>query len=176
MRPTPQSCGAQHNEEFEMAKKTKTVSATIDPTLTLAQLSRLYLEHIEEEGKSGGTIFSYGMELKLAQSEIGGETLVSGITPHLIERFNACDRVMRLKTGKPKAQPSIDKTRRVIRLALTWAVQAGLIASAPYATKDDATPPAPAAADEPKKTRRAKRVEPETTETPAPEEIAAPAA
>jgi hypothetical protein len=168
-----------------MAKKKTNASATIDPTITLAKLSEMYLEHMEQDGKSVGTCFSYTMELKSAIAEIGGDTLVAEITPHLIEKFNACDRVMRLKSGKPKAQPSIDKTRRVIRLALTWAAQTGLIASAPYATKGEATSDAAAADSAPAKTEKnpkgrkgAKRAEPEasTTAEPVEQEIATPAA
>jgi hypothetical protein len=155
-----------------MAKKKTNASATIDPTLTLAKLSEMYLEHMEQDGKSVGTCFSYTMEMRSAIAEIGGETLVAEITPHLIERFNGCDRVMRLKSGKPKAQPSIDKTRRVIRLALTWAAQNGLIVSAPYAAKGEAaaesteTPVADAAPAKSAKGRKgAKRAESEATAT-----------
>jgi hypothetical protein len=173
-----------------MAKRKTNASATIDPKLTLATLAERYLEHMEQDGKSVGTCFSYTMELKSAIAEIGGDTLVAEITPHLIEKFNACDRVMLLKSGKPKAQPSIDKTRRVIRLALTWAAQTGLIASAPYATKNaeeanEATSDAPTADAAPAKAGKgakgrkgAKRTEPEagTTAEPIEQEIATPAA
>jgi hypothetical protein len=137
-----------------MAKKSKNASATTDP-ITLAKLSEKYLEHMEADGKSVGTCFSYTMELKSAIAELGADTIASEITPALIESFNNSDRVMRLKSGKPKAQPSIDKSRRVIRLALTWAAQNGLIPSAPYASKDDAPQPEPAPVE--KKTRKSKR-------------------
>jgi hypothetical protein len=159
-----------------MAKKTKNASATIDPTLTLAKLSEMYLEHMEADGKSVGTCFSYTMELKSAIAELGGDTLVSEITPHLIERFNLCDRVMRLKSGKPKAQPSIDKTRRVIRLALTWAEQAGLIAKSPVPSKYDAVPEPERAPSKTAKGRKAKVVATSDTPESAPEEVATPAA
>ncbi|NUP97427.1 MAG: hypothetical protein HUU28_14800, partial [Planctomycetaceae bacterium] len=36
------------------------------PALTLADLAARYLTHMAEQGKSEGTRFSYGMELKLA--------------------------------------------------------------------------------------------------------------
>jgi hypothetical protein len=128
-----------------MAKKTK---KDLDPSLTLAQLSERYLDHMEREGKSAGTCFSYGMELKAAQAELGAEMLVAAITAEDVERFNKSKRVTKLKSGKPKAQPSIDKTRRVLRLAITWAAQVGLVAASPYPSKDEApadepTPPKP---------------------------------
>ena len=62
---------------------------------------------------------------------------MSSITPEQVQAFNACDRVMKLKTGKPKAEPSFLKTRRVLRLALVWAEQAGLIAKSPITPKGE---------------------------------------
>ena len=50
--------------------------------------------------------------------------------------FNASKGVMKKKNGKPKAQPTILKTRRALRLALVWAEQKGLIKKAPYRGQD----------------------------------------
>jgi hypothetical protein len=151
-----------------MAKKKATTTA-LDPNLTLLQLSSQYLLHMEEEGKSAGTQFSYSMELKLARDELGADTLVSALTADDIERFNKSKRVMKLKNGKPKAEPSFMKTRRVLRLALAWAAQSGLIASSPIAAKNEpeqaeAVAPAP----EPKRTRKSRGVVHERAQTEAP--------
>ena len=108
------------------------------PALTLADLAARYLTHMAEQGKSEGTRFSYGMELKLAQAELGSDALVSYLTPESIALFNEAPRVTRLKSGRPKSQLSIDKTRRVLRLALTWAHQEGLIDHAVVDPKKDA--------------------------------------
>ena len=144
-----------------MARK-KTIAA--DPNLTLAQLSQAYLDFIEKDGKSVGTCFSYCMELKLAHSELGAETLVSAITADDITKFNNCKRVTKLKSGKPKSQLSIDKTRRVLRLALAHAEQSGLIEKSPIPAKVTEDTPAPE-----KKRRGAKVIE----AAPAPVETAA---
>lgn len=108
------------------------------PALTLADLAARYLTHMAEQGKSEGTRFSYGMELKLAQAELGSDALVSYLTPESIALFNEAPRVTTLKSGRPKSQLSIDKTRRVLRLALTWAHQEGLIDHAVVDPKKDA--------------------------------------
>lgn len=126
-----------------MSKKSKKAQVASEPNLTLAELSNRYLRHMEEEGKSAGTCFSYGMELKVAQAQLSAETPVAALTAEMVEAFNTCDRVMKLKNGKPKAEPSFLKTRRVLRLALVWAEQAGLIAKSPI------TPKGEAVADEP---------------------------
>jgi hypothetical protein len=144
-----------------MARK-KTTTVSIDPSLTLVQLASKYVEHMEQEGKSAGTIFSYGMELKVAEGELGAETQIASLTAEDIARFNKCKRVTKLKSGKPKSQLSIDKTRRVLRLALAWAAQIGLIAASPIPAKnkpEKSDAPAPA-----KKTRKTRVVVEERTQ------------
>ena len=130
-------------------KKAKGGVAASEPNLTVAELGERYLAHMEKEGKSAGTCFSYAMELKVAQAELGADTSVASLTPEAIEAFNVCDRVMRMKSGKPKAEPSFMKTRRVIRLALTWAAQNGLIASSPITPKGAAKSDAAATVETP---------------------------
>jgi hypothetical protein len=98
---------------------------------TLADISHAYLGHMDSAGKSGGTISSYAMELRTANVEIGADTLISDLTPARVQEFFNCKRVMKLRSGKPKAKPSYDKTRRVLRLALVWAAETGLIEKAP---------------------------------------------
>ena len=99
--------------------------------LTLADLSEKYLTHLAEGEWSGGTISSYGMELKTAQAELGAETPVADLTPEKVQGYFESKRVTKLRSGKNKAKPSVDKTRRVLRLALVWAAEAGLIEKAP---------------------------------------------
>jgi hypothetical protein len=45
--------------------------------------------------------------------------------------FFTCDRVMKTQTGIAKARPTFLKTQRVLRLALQWAQDSGLIENAP---------------------------------------------
>ena len=98
---------------------------------TLTDLAAAYAVQMESDGKSNGTIASYGMELKLAQDELGADTLLSDLTPERVGEFFTCKRVTKLRSGKAKSQLSIDKTRRVLRLALVWAEERGIIARAP---------------------------------------------
>ena len=100
-------------------------------TATLADLAAAYLAHMEEAGKSDGTISSYRMELKTAAAELGEDTPIADLTPERVQEFFDCKRVTKLRSGKAKSQLSIDKTRRVLRLALVWAAERGIIAKAP---------------------------------------------
>lgn len=140
-----------------MAKPQK--KSTARPDMSLAELSGKYLEHMEREGKSQGTCFSYGMELRAAQTELGAETLVAMLTVKDVQKFFDSPRVTKLRSGKPKSQLSIDKTRRVLRLALVWAAQKGWIESAPIPGDEKAVEtPTPAPAK--KGGRKAKVIEP----------------
>jgi hypothetical protein len=123
-----------------MARKSKNTNSTINPDLTLASLCEAYLASLAERGQSEGTIFSYRLELKTAQAELGAETKVSELTYEQVAAFNVCKRVMKLKSGKPKAEPSFLKTRRTLRLALAFGEQSGLIAKSPVDARKDALP------------------------------------
>lgn len=99
--------------------------------MTLGELAERFLEHLKVQGKSHGTLFSYGMEIRVACKELGADTLIANLTPEQVQSFFESPKVTRLKTGRPKAKPSIDKTRRVLRLALHWAVEQRWLEKAP---------------------------------------------
>ena len=134
-----------NHEATIMAKKTTTKKATkssdlheevqvamaSDATITLGELSERYLTALEEKGAGPGTVSSYGMELKLAQKQLGSETPIGLFTTDRIAEYYASDAVMKTRSGAPKAPPTYLKTQRVLRLALLWAVERNLLASAP---------------------------------------------
>ena len=119
--------------EAEPPKKPKGRKKTKVPSgnATLADIAAGYLAHMEEKGNSAGTIASYGMELKTAMAELGEEIRVADLTLERVGEYFASKRVTKLRSGKNKSQLSIDKTRRVLRLALVWALERGIIEFAP---------------------------------------------
>ena len=108
-------------------------SATAAPAAgpTLHDVCVRYLKHMDKTGKSAGTISSYTMELRLAQGELGEDTPLAELTPEKVATYFACKRVTKLKSGRAKSKLSIDKTTRVLRLALVHAADKGLIERAP---------------------------------------------
>ncbi|MFG0318970.1 MAG: hypothetical protein ACF8XB_16990 [Planctomycetota bacterium JB042] len=98
---------------------------------TMEQLAETYLIHLEQLGKSRGTVFSYSIDLAVAVRELGSETRIKTLTPEKVGAFFESDAVKKTRAGKPKAKPTIDKTRRVLRLALTWAAETGQVPVAP---------------------------------------------
>jgi hypothetical protein len=98
--------------------------------VTLGELAERYIKHLEDD-RSPGTCASYGAEMKLACKELGADTQISQLTPEQVQAYFDCKPVTKLRSGKKKSQLSIDKTRRVLRLALVWAAAAKLIPRAP---------------------------------------------
>jgi hypothetical protein len=135
IEPQPETATATEEPapEAEPPKKAKAKKKAKLPTgnATLADIAAGYLAHMEEVGKSDGTISSYRMELKTAMAEVGEETPVAAITVERVQEYFDCKRVTKLRSGKAKSQLSVDKTRRVLRLALVWAAERGIIATAP---------------------------------------------
>jgi hypothetical protein len=122
---------APEAEPPKKAKGKKKAAKLPSGNATLADIAAGYLAHMEEAGKSDGTVSSYRMELKTARDELGEATPIAEITVERVHEYFTSKRVTKLRSGKNKSQLSIDKTRRVLRLALVWAAERGIIATAP---------------------------------------------
>ncbi len=97
----------------------------------LADVAAGFLAHLEKRGKTASTIASYRADLGIALRHFGPETKITNITVKQVGAFNASAAVTKTRAGKAKAKPGVDKTRRVLRLALVWAADTGLIKKAP---------------------------------------------
>lgn len=101
------------------------------PGPTMAEFAEAYLKHLEAVGKSRSTVFSYSIDLGLAVRELGAETRLKSLTAKKVGAFFESYAVTTTRTGRDKAKPTVDKTRRILRLALTWGAETGLIPGAP---------------------------------------------
>jgi len=101
--------------------------------MTLAQLADAYINALGAAGKGDGTRMSYAIDLAVALKILGKETLVADITEDAVTAFFESTTVTKTRTGAPKAKVSIDKTRRVFRQAMDYALKHGLIAAHPVA-------------------------------------------
>ena len=99
-------------------KNTPKRARTMD---TLGELAEAYLAHLGKSGRSQGTCFSYGIELRTACSVLGAETPLVDLTPERVQEYHDSDRVTKTRDGRPKSRAGVAKTRRVLRLALAWA-------------------------------------------------------
>ena len=103
---------------------------------TLADLAAAFGAHLDAF-KSPGTAASYRAEMRLALAVLGEGTVLADITTAMVEEFNGHERVVTTRDGLPKARTGIAKTRRVLRLALEWAAERGIIPSAPLPDATD---------------------------------------
>ncbi len=106
-----------------------------DAAMTFGELAEGYLKALETAGKSRGCVFSYSIDIGLAVRHFGEKAKVATLTEQKIIKFFESDLVTKTRTGKPKAKPTIDKTRRVLRQALVWAAEQKIIDAAPIPAK-----------------------------------------
>ena len=98
---------------------------------TFADMARGYLAQLEEEGRSESTINGYRAELRLAASVLGEEKSLDDLTAEEVAAFLGSDAVTHSRTGQPKSKLSTDRTARVLRQALAWAVEHGMVKQTP---------------------------------------------
>lgn len=99
----------------------------------LAEIKAAWIDHLRTSGTSESTCLSYQNDLAVAEKHFGSMDNPGWWTTDDVAKFEASDGVITTKSGRPKAMPTVLKTRRVLRLAVAWAFATGLIASSPYA-------------------------------------------
>jgi hypothetical protein len=135
--PVPVAPNAKEGRPPKPAKP-KTAAPTPAAPGSLRAIGDCWLASLRAAGHTPSTISSYGNDLAIAYEHLGGDSAASALTEKQIAAFNESKAVIRKKNGKAKAMPTILKTRRALRLALTWAAHQKLIAKAPYAAKTPA--------------------------------------
>ena len=100
-------------------------------TETLHQAARAYLEHLRSQGKKERTLYTYGKDFEQIEAFFGAERkLTSILTPH-VGKFFKSDALLKLPSGKERAKPTVEKTKRVLRMFLIWAKDTGRIDKLP---------------------------------------------
>ena len=99
--------------------------------ITLGQAMADYLEHLKSEGKSERTLYTYTQDAKQIIGFFGAERkLTSILAPH-VGKFLKSDALLKLPSGNGRAEPTVRKTVRVLRMFLTWARDNGYIEKLP---------------------------------------------
>ncbi len=145
-RATTKDTANKQTASEKSPKRAPAKKAVVEPAAkpaepTLADVVAGYLEHLEQRGSSESTISGYRAELKAAARTLGEDTLISSITVEHVERYFESDAVTKTRAGRPRSTRTIDRSRRVLRLALWWAEETKLISKAPIREDE----PAPAA-------------------------------
>jgi hypothetical protein len=120
------------------APKTKVAPKKPTSEITMAELADSYAHHLEAKGKSAGTVLSYGIEMKTAVKHFGTDRKVASLQAKDVEAYFTSDRVTKKRSGEAKNPLGIDKTRRVLRLALQWLAEVGVLSEAPIPAAEKA--------------------------------------
>lgn len=99
--------------------------------ITLGQAMNEYLEYLKEEGKSERTIYTYGLDVEQIIAFFGAERkLTSILTPH-VGKFLKSDALLKLPNGGERAETTVRKTVRVLRMFFVWTLEQGYITKLP---------------------------------------------
>jgi site-specific recombinase XerD len=106
---------------------------------TLQETLKEYMEYLKAQGKSERTIYTYNKDAEQVVSFFGAERkLTSILTPH-VGKFLKSDVLLKLPNGNVRAELTIKKTVRVLRMFLCWAMEMGYIMSLPLPKNLNAT-------------------------------------
>ena len=98
---------------------------------TLHDAAQIYLEHLQKQGKREATIKTYGRDFEQIETFFGVDRKLSAILPAHVGKFFKSDALLKLPSGKKRAEPTIQKTKRVLRMFLVWARETGRIDKLP---------------------------------------------
>lgn len=98
---------------------------------TLGQAMADYLEHLKTKGKSERTLYTYGQDAKQIIGFFGAERKLSAILVPHVGKFLKSDALLKLPNGNERAEPTVRKTIRVMRMLFVWALDMGYIEKLP---------------------------------------------
>ena len=98
---------------------------------TLGQAMAEYLEHLKDEGKSERTLYTYTRNTEQIISFFGADRRLSGILVPHVGKFLKSDALLRLPNGNERAEPTVRKTVRILRMFLCWSLERGYITKLP---------------------------------------------
>ena len=100
-------------------------------TTTLHEAAQDYLKHLRQAGKKERTLYTYGQDFRQIEAFFGAEKPISTIRTPQVGKFLKSDALLKLSSGKERAKPTVDKTVRVLRMFLVWAMETSRIKTLP---------------------------------------------
>ncbi len=86
---------------------------------TIKEAVEMYLDYLKKMGKKPGTVASYGKDFDLAIEFFGEDKKIDSIAVCNVGKLFKSDLVNKLKNGRGKADPTIKKTKRAVRMFFT---------------------------------------------------------
>ena len=98
---------------------------------TLHEAGQAYLEHLRSQGKKERTVYTYGKDFEQIEAFFGADRKLKSILAPHVGKFFRSDALLKLASGKERAEPTVKKTMRVLRMFLVWAHETGRIEKLP---------------------------------------------
>ena len=98
---------------------------------TLHEAREAYLEHLKAQGKKDRTLYTYGRDFDQIEAFFGEGKKLTAITTAQVGRFLKSDALLKMPSGKDRAERTVQKTVRILRMFLVWAKETGLIEKLP---------------------------------------------
>jgi site-specific recombinase XerD len=99
--------------------------------ITLRQAADEYVEHLRAAGKADPTVRSYAGDLEMAVRFFGAEKQMGKFLKVHVKRLLDSDAFNKRRSGAPKTEVTIRKSRRAIRQFFEWAVGQGYLVAVP---------------------------------------------
>ena len=109
--------------------------------ITLREALGQFLEHLKAAGKKERTLYTYARDADVIVGFFGQARKLATLRAADVGRFLKSDALLKMPTGKDRAERTVAKTVRVLRMCLEWAKAEGMIASLPF--PKDAMPKRP---------------------------------
>lgn len=98
---------------------------------TIEELIPAYLSHLREKGKTERTLYTYGKDCEQIQAFFGPDKKLINILPVHVGKFYKSDELLRMPNGKDRAPATVNKTRRVFKAMMEFALEQGSIKALP---------------------------------------------
>jgi len=109
--------------------------------ITLKDALGKFLEHLKAAGKKERTLYTYAKDVDVIVGFFGEGRKLATLRAADVGRFLKSDALLKMPTGKDRAERTVAKTVRVLRMCLEWAEREGTITSLPF--PKDAMPKRP---------------------------------
>lgn len=90
-----------------------------------------YLTHLEAQGLSKRTLYTYGKDSQQIRAFFGESILLESLTRQSIGKFLKSDNLRALPSGKERAETTINKTIGFFRRFIEWCIGQGVLSDSP---------------------------------------------
>ena len=99
--------------------------------MTIHETTAAFINHLRENGKKERTLYTYRKDLDLIEGYFGKDKKLEELRITQVGKFLKCDALLKLGNGNARAERTVAKTIRVVRMMLVWAKESGFIDDLP---------------------------------------------